>query len=65
MPTVPIFYECEIPDLHWNIFIVKAEFLFVDLTGKLISNYFSGMKMNFRFCKKTEQLGLMDKVKLL
>ena len=57
MPTVPISYECEIPDLHRDNFIVKTQFFFVDLTGKLISNSFSGMKMDFCFYKK--QLTLM------
>ena len=33
--------------------------LFVDLSGKLISNNFTGAKMDFRFHKKSEQLALM------
>ena len=59
VPTVPIFYECEIPDSHRNIFIVKTELLFVDLIDNLISNNFSCVKMDFRFRKKSEQLALM------
>ena len=58
MPTVPIFYEWEIPDSHRNIFIVKTLSLFVDLSDKLISNIFSGVKINFRFRKKSEQLAV-------
>ena len=56
-----IFSEWEIPDSHQNIFIVKTELLFVDLTDKLISNIFSGVKMDFRFLKKSEQLALILK----
>ena len=59
MPTVPISYECEIPDLHRDNFIVKTQFLFVDLTGKLISNSFSGVKIDFHFHKNSEQLAHM------
>ena len=59
MPTVPIFKEREIPDSHRNIFIVKTQSLFVDLRGKLISNIFSGIKMDFRFREKSQQLALM------
>ena len=59
MPTVPIFYEWEITDTHRNIFIDKTYSLFVDLSDKLISNNFSGVKMDFRFRKKSEQLALM------
>ena len=55
MPTVPIYYDWEIPDSHRNIFIVL-----VDLTGKLISNIFSGVKLDFRFHKKLEQMTLME-----
>ena len=46
-----VFYECEIPNSHRNVFIVKTQFLFVDLTDKLISNNFSGAKEDFRFRK--------------
>ena len=59
MPIVLIFYEWEIPDSHRNILIVKTQSLFVDLNGKLISNNFSGVKMDFRCRKKTEHLALM------
>ena len=52
MLTVPFFYECEILNLHRDIFIVKTQFLIVDLTHKLISNNFFGVKMDFRFRKK-------------
>ena len=41
MPTVPNFYEREIPESHWNIFMLKIQFLFVDLRGNFISNNFS------------------------
>ena len=51
MPTIPIFYEKEIPNSHRNIFIVKIQSLFVDLRGKLISNNFFSRKMDFRFTK--------------
>ena len=34
------------------LFTVKTPSLFLDLNGKLISNIFSGMKMDFRFLKK-------------
>ena len=49
----------EIPDLHWNIFIVKSQSLFVNLSDKLISNNFSGEKIYFRVHKKSEQLVVM------
>ena len=39
--------------------MVKTQSLFVDLTEKLISTNFSGVKMDFRFYKKSEQLTLM------
>ena len=53
-PTVPIFYEWEIPDSRQKIYIFKIQSLYVDLNGKLISNNFSGVKMDFRFHKKSE-----------
>ena len=59
MPTVLIFYEWEIPDSHRYIFIVKTQSLFVDLNHKLISDKFSGVKTDFRFDKKSEQLALV------
>ena len=59
MPTVPIFYEWEIPDLHRSIFIVKTQSLFIYLSYKLISKNFSGIKMDFRFREKSQQLALM------
>ena len=59
MQTVPIFYEGEISNSHPNTFIVKTESLFAHLSGKLISNNFSGVKIDFRFHKKSEQLALM------
>ena len=40
---------------------VKTYPLFVDLDVKLILNNFSGVKMDFRFDKKSEQLALMTK----
>ena len=59
MPTVQIFYEGEILDSHWDIFIAKTYSLFIDLTHKLISNNFSGeKKIIFAFAKKSEQLAL-------
>ena len=61
MPTVPIFYEWEIPDSPRNIFIVKTELLFVNLIDNLIFNNFSGVEVDFRFHKKSEQLALMLK----
>ena len=57
MPTVPFFYECEIPNSHRNIFIVKTQFLFVNLTDKLISKNFSGVKMDFHFRKINGTVG--------
>ena len=36
--------------------------MFVDLSDKFISNNFSGVKMDFRFPKKSEQLALMLKL---
>ena len=54
MPTFPIFYECEIPDVHRNIFIVNTHSLFVHLIDTVISNNFSGVKIDFRFRKKSE-----------
>ena len=59
MPTVPIFYQWEIPDLQRNFFIVKAQSWFDDLIGKLTSNIFSGEKLDFCFHIKSEQLALM------
>ena len=59
MQNIPIFDESEFPDLHRNISIVKTQPLFVDLSGKLISNNFSGVKMDFHFHKKSEHLALM------
>ena len=51
-------HEREIPESHRNTFIIKTQFLFVDLIGNLISNI-SGVKMDFRFRKKSKQLPLM------
>ena len=59
MPTVLIFYERDIPESHRNTFIVKTQLLFVNLRDNFISNNFSGMKMDFCFRKKSEQLALM------
>ena len=59
VPTVPIIYEWEIPDLHRNILIIKTKSLFVDFSDKLTSNNFSGVKKDFRFCEKSEKLSLM------
>ena len=56
-PTVPIFYEWENPDLNRKIFIVKTYTLFVDLSDILISNIFSGVKMDFHFRKKIGTVG--------
>ena len=53
------FLRYKIPDSHRNIFIVKTRSLFVDLSSKLISNIFSGVKIDFLFHKKLEQLALM------
>ena len=47
MPTLPFFYEWEITDSHRNIFIVKTQSLFADLSDKLISNKFSGVNREF------------------
>ena len=52
-------FTSEIPDSHRNIFIFKTQALFDDLSGKLISNIFSGVKIDFRFHKKSEQLAFM------
>ena len=41
------------------MFIVKTQSLFVDLASKLISNNFSGVKIDFQFHKKSEQLVLI------
>ena len=43
------FTNKKFPNWHKNIFVVKTQSLFVDLTGKLISNNFFGVKMNFHF----------------
>ena len=59
MPTVPIFYEYEIPDSYRNIFVVKTQLMLVDFSDKLISNNFSHVKTVFRFHKKSEQLALI------
>ena len=60
VPTVPMFYERETPDSHRNIFIIKTLSLVIDSTGKLISNIFSGVKMNFCFQKISEESVLMQ-----
>ena len=39
--------------------MVKTHFLFADLCDKLTSNNFSGVKMDFRFRRKSEQLALV------
>ena len=59
MPTVPIFYECEIPDSHQNICIVKTKSSFDDLTVKLILNNFSDVKIDFRV-HKNRKVGTYD-----
>ena len=49
-----------------NIFIVKTQLVtLADLSHKLISNNFSGVKMDFRFRKKSEQLALMHSINIL
>ena len=55
LPTVPIFLEWQISDSHRNIFIVITQSAFLYLSDKLISNNFSGLKMDFHFRKKSEQ----------
>ena len=64
----PLWHKCQLFrfftnekfPIHAGIsFIVKTEFLFVDLSGKPISNNFSGVTMDFCFRKKSEQLTLM------
>ena len=39
--------------------MVKTKSLIVELFGKIISNNYSIVKMDFRFHKKSEQLALM------
>ena len=51
------FYEWEIPDSHRNIFAVKTQSFFVDLSVKQISNNFCCIKMDFRFLKKMGTVG--------
>ena len=39
--------------------MIKTYFMFVELSNKLISDKFFGVKIDFRFRKKSEQLALM------
>ena len=60
VPTLPIFYEWEIPDSHLIIFIVKTQLLFVYLTYKLISNIFFRCENGFSHSQKTGTVGTYE-----
>ena len=51
------FYEREIADSHWNIFLVKNYFLFASWSGKHNSNIFSRFKNGLSLSQKIGTVG--------